>query len=433
MLRLRGGMSVQLPYDGVLFDLDGTLTQSEEGIMNCVAYAAERMGLPVPDAAIRRAFIGPPLTHSFEKLMGLSPADSLRATAIYRERYESVGLFENRVYPGIPALLRALKRRGAYLAVATAKPLAPSRRILEHFRLARYFDAIVGPGPQVCRAEKDELIRRAMAGCRGRCAMVGDRLFDMEGAGRVGIASIGVGYGYGSREELTQAGCTHYAATVGELSDLLCPGGEKEGWFVTLEGVDGCGKTTQAARLAEGLARFGYEVVHTREPGGCPISEKIRALILDRAHREMDPMTEALLYAASRAQHVREVIRPHAAAGRLVLCDRFVDSSIAYQGGGRELGVDKVAALNAPAVDGMLPDMTVYLDLDHREGLKRRLSASEPDRLEAEAAAFHGRVQAAYEALIAKAPQRFIRVDASKDVEAVAHEALAKVLERLER
>jgi len=422
---------LKLPYEGVLFDLDGTLTQSEEGIMNCVAYAAEKMGFPVPDESVRRKFIGPPLIHSFQELMGMTPEESERATAAYRERYTTVGLFENRVYVGIPALLKALKSQGVYLAVATAKPLEPSVRILEHFGLARYFDTIVGPDMSVKHAEKDDLIRRARGEFKGKCVMVGDRCFDIEGANRVGVDSIGVGYGYGDEEELRGAGCTHYAETVEALYGILCPGVEKQGWFITMEGGDGCGKTTQARLLRENLERCGYDVYATREPGGCSIAEKIRGILLDVENMEMAPVTEAILYAASRAQHVSQVIRPKVGEGKLVLCDRFVDSSVAYQGGGRQLGVEKILAINAPAVDGCMPDMTVYLSMDHKEALMRRLNASEPDRLEMESVAFHGRIQKAYEALIRREPERFLIVDAARSIEQVAADALQKVLERL--
>ena len=261
--------------------------------------------------------------------------------------------------------------------------------------------------------------------------MVGDRRFDIEGANRVGVDSIGVGYGYGDEEELRGAGCTHYAETVEALYGILCPGVEKRGWFITMVGGDGCGKTTQARLLRENLERCGYDVYATREPGGCAIAEKIRGILLDVENMEMAPVTEAILYAASRAQHVSQVIRPKVGEGKLVLCDRFVDSSVAYQGGGRQLGVEKILAINAPAVDGCMPDMTVYLSMDHKEALMRRLNASEPDRLEMESVAFHGRIQKAYEALIRREPERFLIVDAARSIEQVAADALQKVLERL--
>ena len=172
-------------------------------------------------------------------------------------------------------------------------------------------------------------------------------------------------------------------------------------------------------------------MVHTREPGGTPIGEKIRGILLDPENAAMADETEALLYAASRAQHVREKIRPAVAEGKLVLCDRFLDSSVAYQGGGRQLGIDEVLAINAPAVDGTLPDMTVYLDIDHRTAMARRCAASEPDRLELEAESFHARVEDGYHRLIARDPERFAVVDAGKSREEIAAEIAEKVLARL--
>ena len=145
----------------------------------------------------------------------------------------------------------------------------------------------------------------------------------------------------------------------------------------------------------------------------------------------MTDVTEALLYAASRAQHVREKILPAVKEGKVVLCDRFLDSSVAYQGGGRNLGIDKVLEINAPAVDGTLPDLTVYLDIDHRESLRRRCAASEPDRLEMEAESFHARVENGYHELIARNPERFVVVDAAKTREEIAAEIQEKVLTRL--
>jgi dTMP kinase len=184
-------------------------------------------------------------------------------------------------------------------------------------------------------------------------------------------------------------------------------------------------------RLADALDRWGYEVVRSREPGGTPIGEKIRAILLDRENTAMADETEALLYAASRAQHVREKIRPAVAEGKVVLCDRFLDSSVAYQGGGRELGIDKVLAINAPAVDGTLPDITVYLDIDHRKAMARRCAASEPDRLEMEAESFHARVEDGYHELIARDPGRFVAVNAEGTREEISEEIREKVLGRL--
>ena len=212
----------------------------------------------------------------------------------------------------------------------------------------------------------------------------------------------------------------------------LCPEAKRErGAFLTVEGLDGSGKGTQIERLSDALDRWGFEVVHTREPGGTPIGEKIRDILLDRENAAMTDVTEALLYAASRAQHVREVIRPQTAAGRVVLCDRYLDSSAAYQGGGRKLGVEKVLAINAPAVDGTLPDLTVYLDIDHRKAMARRCAATEPDRLETEPESFHARVEDGYHQLIEQDPERFAVVNAEGDRDAIAAEIAGKVLARL--
>ena len=176
---------------------------------------------------------------------------------------------------------------------------------------------------------------------------------------------------------------------------------------------------------------WGFEVVHTREPGGTPIGEKIRDILLDRENTGMTDITEALLYAASRAQHVREKIIPAVTEGKVVLCDRFLDSSVAYQGGGRQLGIDEILQINAPAVDNTLPDLTVYLDINHREALRRRCAASEPDRMEMEADCFHARVEDGYHELIARDPERFVVVDAAKSRDEIAAEIQDKVLTRL--
>ena len=262
--------------------------------------------------------------------------------------------------------------------------------------------------------------------------MVGDRKFDMAGALANGIEGIGAGYGCGTEEELTVAGASVVAPDTEGLRAVLCPGGEiPRGFFLTVEGPDGSGKTTQTELLEKRLRQFGFSVLRTREPGGCAISEDIRRIILDTANTDMCPACEALLYAAARAQHVSQVIRPAVERGMLVLCDRFVDSSVAYQGGGRGLGVETVQQINDPAVDGMTPDATLYLAIDHREALRRRLSASEPDRLELEAGEFHERVQKAYERLVRDNRRRFVVVDAARGVDEVARDALDAVLERL--
>lgn len=416
----------------VIFDLDGTLTQSEEGIWNCVRHAADRLGYPHPDGDTLRKFIGPPLMYSFMTYMGMDEDKAREAVQIYRERYTTVGLYENRVFPGIRRLLRTLRRAGWYIGIATGKPQETSEQVIAHFGLDKFFDRIVGPDGGTAHPDKEQLIRKALPESYDEAWMVGDRRFDVEGGLAAGIHTMGVGYGYGSEEELRGAGCEVYAPTVQAVIDTLCPGAKvPEGAFLSMEGLDGSGKTTQIALLTSALQRYGFEVQHSREPGGCPVAEAIRGVLLSRDNVGMTDVAEALLYAASRAQHVHDVIRPAVAAGRVLLCDRFVDSSVAYQGGGRQLGVQKVLDINAPAIESCLPMATVYLDIDHRESLRRRCAASEPDRMEMEADSFHARVEAAYKELIARDPARFVVVDATGSPEDIGREIAGQVLARL--
>ena len=174
------------------------------------------------------------------------------------------------------------------------------------------------------------------------------------------------------------------------------------GLFVSFEGPEGAGKTTQARRLADDLTAEGYEVVLTREPGGTPLAEAIRDLVLTQAaagEGAMSPATEALLFTAARSDHVERLIRPALAEGRVVICDRFTGSTLAYQGGGRGLDGEALGAAQLLATGGLTPDLTLLLDLPVREGLARRYADRDgdaPNRLDAESAAFHDRVRAAY-------------------------------------
>ncbi len=199
----------------------------------------------------------------------------------------------------------------------------------------------------------------------------------------------------------------------------------KKGLFLSMEGSDGCGKTTQMNLLEAALRAEGYSVTRSREPGGTPIAEKIRELILDPGNAEMDERAEALLYAASRAQHIKEVIRPAIERGDVMLCDRFVDSSLVYQGIGRGLGVREVADINLWAISGILPDLTLILYIDFEEGLRRKRlqTADHLDRLEQAAEDFHRRVNEGYKTLAALYPERVVLVDASGSIEEV-HEAV---------
>lgn len=202
----------------------------------------------------------------------------------------------------------------------------------------------------------------------------------------------------------------------------------KNGLFITMEGPDGSGKSTQIAAIKNFLESKGEKIVITREPGGTPISEKIREVLLDRENSEMDPMAEALLYAAARAQHVAQVIRPALEDGTHVICDRFIDSSIAYQGYGRGLG-DSVAIINAYAVNECIPDITFFMKLNPEVG-KSRINVSDQDRIEMEKMDFHNRVFAGYEALEMEYPDRIIGVDATGDIEEISAEIISH-LERL--
>lgn len=191
-----------------------------------------------------------------------------------------------------------------------------------------------------------------------------------------------------------------------------------QGLFISVEGPDGAGKSTLTQMLNTKLIEaLNVPLVTTREPGGSDIAEKIREVIIDPENKEMDARTEALLFAASRRQHVKETIQPALARGEVILCDRFVDSSIAYQGAGREIGVDKVATLNQFATEDLTPDITLYLDVDAQVGLNRigsEQSNRKKDRLEMEEISFHNRVREAYLKLLEKNPERIKLIDATQ-------------------
>jgi len=189
------------------------------------------------------------------------------------------------------------------------------------------------------------------------------------------------------------------------------------GYFISIEGPDGAGKSTQIKNIIEYFEGKGIKLIFTREPGGTEIGEKIREIILDKENEKMCDMTEAMLYAASRAQHVHEKIRPNLNQGKIVLCDRYVDSSIAYQGYGRELG-ESVKIINDYAIDGLKPDITILLLLNPEVG-RSRINNNEKDRLEIEKEDFHQRVYEGYIKLAEMENERFHLVDASNDIESV--------------
>lgn len=201
--------------------------------------------------------------------------------------------------------------------------------------------------------------------------------------------------------------------------------------FITLEGIEGCGKTTQLCLLQTRLEAHGYAVEATREPGGVPIAEAIRTILLDPANTAMHPRTELLLYEAARAQHVEERIRPALEAGRIVLCDRFYDSTTAYQGVGRSLPPEKVAWLHQFAIRGATPDITLLFDLPVETGMLRIAGRGARDRLESEDHAFHERVRRAFLALAAESPERIVRIDASAPPHEVSEAVWQAVAPRL--
>jgi dTMP kinase len=205
----------------------------------------------------------------------------------------------------------------------------------------------------------------------------------------------------------------------------------KRGILLTFEGPDGSGKTTQIELLRKYLIDNGYEVLMTREPGGTKISEKIRDIILDNKNAEMCPMCEALLYAASRAQHVHEVIKPAIECGKVVICDRFVESSLIYQGIGRGLGVERVRMINEAALDGLQADIIFMLSIPYEEGLKRKAKQRNLDRLENSGDEFHRKVFEGYKE-IAKSSDRIIEIDANRDIESV-HKDILNMVQKIIR
>ncbi|MGF7035712.1 dTMP kinase [Paenibacillus mucilaginosus] len=208
---------------------------------------------------------------------------------------------------------------------------------------------------------------------------------------------------------------------------------DRRGFFVTVEGGEGAGKTSAIGAIVQAAADLGGEVVSTREPGGIPIAEKIRELILDRSHTEMDSRTEALLYAAARRQHLTQRVIPALQSGQVVVCDRFIDSSLAYQGHARGLGMAEVLAVNAFAVEGWMPDLTLYMDVRPEVGLARIQAdtSRELNRLDLEKLEFHRKVREGYLQLLERYPERIVRIDAESDLPVVLEEIRRLVNQKL--
>jgi len=209
---------------------------------------------------------------------------------------------------------------------------------------------------------------------------------------------------------------------------------ERKGKFITFEGPDGSGKSTQMARLADHLTALGFPVVATREPGGTRIGDQIRDILMGLKNTDLQPRTELLLFQASRAQHVQEVILPHLEQGDLVLCDRFADSTLAYQGYGYQLfAIEEIKPIIAFATSGLVPHLTLLLDIDAELGLRRRKGHAEWTRMDAYEQEYHQRVGQGYLEMARREHQRWLIIDASQPPDQVQAQVHLEVLEWLER
>lgn len=198
----------------------------------------------------------------------------------------------------------------------------------------------------------------------------------------------------------------------------------KKGFFITFEGNDGAGKTTIALACKERLEQAGIDVIYTREPGGSKIAEQIRNILLDPQNKEMDARTEAILYAAARRQHLIDIVAPALEQGKVVLCDRFLDSSLAYQGVGRDLGIEAIEQLNHFAIHNLMPDQTIFLSVNEEIANQRMHQRGELNRLDQEKDEFHRKVRQGYEILLKRDPKRIKKIDASRSIEEVSNDAM---------
>ena len=214
-------------FDYIFFDLDGTLTDPAQGITNSFIHALKFYGVEIPSYEELCKLIGPPLPYSFETTFGFPHEKAMEAVTKYREYFSTKGLYENKVYDGIPELLQKLKEKGKHLVVATSKPEEYSKKIIEHFNLSKYFDYVCGCLMNESRSKKEEVIAYALECCglgesdKSRVLMVGDRLHDIEGAKKNGLKSCGVLFGYGSREELEKAGADYVVQDVIDLDKVI--------------------------------------------------------------------------------------------------------------------------------------------------------------------------------------------------------------------
>lgn len=214
-----------MKYKYILFDLDGTLTDPGEGITNSIMYALDKYGIKVGERSDLHKFIGPPLMDSFEKYYGFSKEESKMAVEYYREYYRDKGIFENMLYDGFEDLLKTLKANNKIIIVATSKPEVFAKQILQHFNIEKYFTYVAGSNLDGTRTKKDEVIKYALESCNitelSKAVMVGDRKYDIIGAKKLGISSIGVLFGYGHRDELEKAGADFIVGTVEGIGKVL--------------------------------------------------------------------------------------------------------------------------------------------------------------------------------------------------------------------
>jgi len=203
----------------------------------------------------------------------------------------------------------------------------------------------------------------------------------------------------------------------------------KNGFFITFEGSDGCGKSTQSLLLVKKLKQNSFDVVRTREPGGTVVAETLRKILLDPKSR-ISPLAELFLYEAGRAQHTEEIVLPALRKGRVVICERYADATVAYQGFGRGLDIKMIMNLNKMATEGLDPDLTVYLDEDVRVGLARAGKRGK-DRLEKENLLFHKRVRGGYIWLTKKFPKRFVRIDANGSIQEISKRIFDAVIAKI--
>ncbi len=204
-----------------------------------------------------------------------------------------------------------------------------------------------------------------------------------------------------------------------------------KGYFITFEGVDGSGKSSVALRIKEELEKLNFKILHTREPGGIEIAESIREIILNPKNVAMDQRTEALLYAASRRQHLVQKVIPALLENKIVLCERFLDSSLAYQGYARGIGIEEVLKINDFAINDIMPDFTIFLDVDEKVGLDRISNRVNKDRLDLESINFHSKVKKGYDIVNEMFKDRIVKVDASKPLNDVVDEILAIIVKKI--